>query len=357
MNKDKGSWWFVGFAWAFIATLAWAGAARGDETATLNGLARLPKPLLGWSPTFFDNKEEEDAFTQVTGSCAVSLRWSSNDEIGNCFLSIQKDDRNLLAVTYSPMVQDYNAVKSKYKKDPEKMQLELQRVSLDLAGLWAIEFGFIEAKLKLYDMFFRAMNMDNDRLVLMLDHEGAIMNDLTRPVITFKLDQIYTLAKSYGFQVFHYNILSIRADHRVGSGWSEWFMAPPESLTDYASVSWYHPTELLHMREKMRRTLANTDLDVIPFVPLGWRWSRGYNASNGKITRVADQDYSVDFTSLMSDDMHKTWKVNVPEVYFDNRRVPFLYMWPPAGRHESFFPHFYAYHDGALKAGKRSANR
>ncbi len=330
--------------------LAIASLARADETTTLKTLKRLPKPLLSWSPAKFASNNEMEAFTDVSGSCPVSVRWSSDAHTRSCVQFVSADTRNLLALSYSPMVRDLRGIERQFKGDGPRIILEKQRLSMDLAGPWEVEMNFVRAKLQIILAMVIERGVDPGNVVLMLDHEYAVMNDLTRPAITFKLDQIYDMAKDMGFQVFHYNIHSIRFDRRAEGGWSEWTAVPPACKSDYASTSLYHVVELMHMRMTMQKTLENTELDAVPFISLGWRWEQGYDS--GRITRRAGPPYSVDTTSILSDNLHKAWKVKRIDLYFDNRRVPMVWTYPGVGHSPQFFPHFYAYHRGAVKGSK-----
>jgi len=287
-----------------------------------------------------------NAYTQVTSACPVSLRFSSDQRIGTCMQFVMQDPRNLLAVTYSPMVRDYKKVVTKYKDQPKKIVLEKQRVSLELAGIWDVEMALIRSRMDFIRMAATEANVTMDRIVVMLDHEDAVMNDVTRPAIKYKLDQIYDLIKFHGCQVFHYNIGSIRQDFRDGSGWTAWDAVPADCKTDFASMSLYYLTELMHMREAMRRTMANVEGPVVPFISIGWQWTRKY--SRGKNPRIATQNFSEHFTSILADDLNKKWKSNVPKVYFNNTRVPMIWTWPGVGNSPTFWKHFYAYHRGAV---------
>ncbi len=340
------SFWVFLFSavfWSFAST------AKADEADTLRGLKRLPKVLLSWSPSTFASNEEMEAWTDVSGSCPVSVSWTSAARTANCIRFVAKDPRNILAVMHNPMVKNLRAIEGQFRGDRPRMLLEKQRLSMDLGGLWEIEMEHVRGKLAAILAGVIAAGVDPGNVMFMMDHEYSVMNDLTRPAITFKLDQMYDMAKDMGFQVFHYNIHSIKFDRRK-SGWAEWVQAPPACKTDYASMSQYYVTELMHMREAMRQTMANTELDVVPFISLGWRWEQGYN--NGKITRFAGGPYSVGITSILSDNIHKAWKSKNLALYFDNTRIPIVATWPGVGHNDQFWPHFYAYHRGAVLGSK-----
>lgn len=321
-----------------------------DQTATLVTLRSLPKVLLSWAPAKFASDAELEQWTKVSQSCPISW-WTSEQNIRKCVQYITEHG-GLLSFSYSPMKKQYKAIEVEFKGDSEKIHLEKQMCSMDLGKRWTKERDALIARMVVIAAICKDNGVLSDRVVLMLDHESAVLNDMTVPAICHKVNELYDFAKSLGWQCFHYNYRGIKVNGRgeYEPWWEEWKQAPRCCKSDYAATSLYHPNEPHRMRQKMQKTLRNTSMDVVPFVSLGWRWMRVY--VNGKEKKGTSNDYDLDYSSLLADDLHQSWKSKIPSFFYDNRRVPMISMWPGPGHHDNFWPHFYAYHRGAVRNSK-----
>lgn len=310
-----------------------------DETAKLQTMEPLPKPLLIWGVSNFDSMEELRAWSAVTRSCPIHLTFSNDEKVATCVDFVNNNPGTVLSVTYSPLNAGYRRIKDTYFPDRRKINHEKLKFILDLGERWEIERDRVIDRLTVL-----SRKMDGARVVVMFDHESSIINDMTIPVLCHKLNILGDAARVLGFEVFFYNFNAQREDQRSKTGWSRFNQVPECVESDYASLSLYWPTEVHHGWEDMRRTLAATEKQVVPFVSFGWRWVRTH--SGGRTNRVRNTEFDPVFTKMIADDLHSVWKARSIR-HYDNTRVPFIFSWPGVDRFPNFWLHFYAYHEGA----------
>ncbi len=332
-------------ALVFLFLCIGVGAALGDESAKLATLKPLPKPLMSWGTSNFDSEEELRQWTRVTLSCPISLAWSSSEQIKQCAKAVASiTPKGTVAVSYSPLVREYNRLKKLYGDDPARFEFERVKFILDLGERWDAEREKVRKKLlEIKDA------VGVSPVVVMYDHEYSVINEITVPVLCHKLNILGDLAREHGFGVLFYNYRAQR-EAPTKTGWSEFEQVPVCVRSDWASVSLYWPEQTHHMREAMRRTLASQEQDVVPWVSFGWTWRRVFNGRS--VGRAGQNDYDEVHAKMMASDLHAKWKALQPRFY-DNRRVPFVFMWPGVdhklGKTTSFWRHFYAYHSGATQ--------
>lgn len=351
--------WWVG-PLIIVVALLFASIARADETIKLVTLKSLPKPLLAWGQSNFDSNTELSEWTRVSGSAPIHLRWTEREKTQRRVQAAAKHGA-ILAVTYSPMLINYRSLEKEYENEPDATRWSLIRAAkvrymLDLGPRWTDELEWFRGRVKSISEVASEFGIPSEQVVFMLDHEYSVINEMTVPVLCHKLNLMVDVVIDRGMKVFWYNHGSWREDNRGKDGWSIFPHVPDCVLGEWASTSLYWPTEIHHMRETMQRTLAGDTRDVVPFVSLGWSWTRVYD--KGRILRTGTRDYPIVHSMILGDDINKTWKARRKDaLYFDNTRIPFVFMWPgvdhvvglPKGSASDgiFWRHFYAYHKGS----------
>lgn len=339
--------------------------AHNAPLSVLKELNPLPKKLMAWGQSYFESAAVLEEWVRITGACPITLLWASDERIRECATVLVKYPTANLAVTYSPLVKQYNLVTIHAKPDPIPRHSPAGRratmqVMLDVAetgGVWDREKARVLERLALIDSIFASEGIDlSDPArapVMMLDHEYAVVTDTTRGMLIEKLTWMYATCTVRGYDTFYYNFKCMRPDGTATELWDTWDQVPEASPSNYASCSMYWPTQFEMNRDILRRTVEYASRSgvgrVVPFISLGWEWELFIDPKTKKTKRVANSDIDTQYSYLMGFDLNVAWRKR----YVPNGHVPYVWMWPGVAHNEMFWDHFVAYVRGALPLPKR----
>ena len=339
---------FFGLIVAVPFHMAFAGGPSAEPVVVtppnldeLRALARLPKVHYS-VPVHREIRKDHAVFSEfvrITGGCTVHPFWTSETEVEDC-IALCKEHGAELAVYYSPFQRRFNEAKSAALKAGESFDAFPLTVEVD--GLFEDELTRFAKKLAHIIALARVSGVHFGAVVL--DQEMLVADDVTDGVVRWKHKQFWNVIKALAphAEVIWYG----RGGFREAATPSGWKVMPYTSIDvpgTCVTVPLYWITETHHWRKAVRLTHAANPLErIIPWVPIGWQWTRDRPAG-----RKGTKHFPTEASYILGSEINRSWFGRSPDRFLPNHEIPAVVLYWTFKFAPHFWAHFAAYVGGA----------